>query len=184
MTQLASLVAALALFATPPLPSQVRPTAPPSSDTCIASVRDVSHSSYSARNDKHEVEWRSDGCDVTISFDGDPRFTEDFRTLQSLGPGGYFDIDETEPAPETRARDSAAGRRARIPVLDQRTATRLRRRGPPVARRRHQGVLSTDRLRFEGSGRLAVSKWRRGSSARTRSIRCRRPIRSRPTCPP
>lgn len=97
MTQLASLVAALALFATPPLPSQVRPTAPPSSDTCIASVRDVSHSSYSARNDKHEVEWRSDGCDVTISFDGDPRFTEDFRTLQSLGPGGYFDIDERNP---------------------------------------------------------------------------------------
>ena len=116
MTQLTSLVAALALFATPPLPSQVAPTAPPSSDTCIASVRDVSHSSYSARNDRHEVEWRSDGCDVTISFDGDPRFTEDFRTLQSLGPRRIFRHRRTEPPPETRARDSAAGRRARIPV--------------------------------------------------------------------
>ena len=64
------------------------------SDTCIAGVRQVSRSNFSSRNDRHEVEWRADGCDVTIKFDGEPRFSDDFKTLVSLAARDRFDVDE------------------------------------------------------------------------------------------
>jgi hypothetical protein len=68
--------------------------APAASDTCIAEAREVRHSSHSSNNGRHEIEWRVDGCEVTIRFDGRPRFTEDFRSLASLAPGDRFDVDE------------------------------------------------------------------------------------------
>lgn len=95
MTRLMSLVTAYALIAaaTP----ATRPATSIPSDTCIAGVKEVSRSSYTSRNERHEVEWRADGCEVAIRFEGEPRFTEDFRTLQSLGSRGYFDVDESSP---------------------------------------------------------------------------------------
>jgi hypothetical protein len=69
-------------------------TAPVASETCIAGARKVSHSSHSSRNSRHEIEWRVDGCEVVIRFDGQPRFTDDFRSLESLSSGDRFDVHE------------------------------------------------------------------------------------------
>ena len=82
MTQLMPFLTVLAMSTTAFMPA-VQPTSS-TSDTCIRSVTQVSHSNFSSRNDRHHVEWRADDCEVTIRFEGEPRFSDDFRTLESL----------------------------------------------------------------------------------------------------
>jgi hypothetical protein len=89
------LITVLAMLATAFLPATQPPSA--ASDTCIAGVKQVSRSNFSSRNDRHEVEWRAEGCDVTIKFDGEPRFSDDFKTLVSLAARDRFDVDERNP---------------------------------------------------------------------------------------
>jgi hypothetical protein len=92
MTQLMPFLTVLAMSTTAFMPA-VQPTSS-TSDTCIRSVTQVSHSNFSSRNDRHHVEWRADDCEVTIRFEGEPRFSDDFRTLESLAGRERFDVDE------------------------------------------------------------------------------------------
>ena len=112
MTRLMSLVAAFALVASAATAARQATSTP--SDTCIAGVKDVSRSSYTSRNERHEVEWRADSCEVAIRFEGEPRFTEDFRTLQSLGVSRIFRRRREQFARTAGARDSLANWCARL----------------------------------------------------------------------
>jgi hypothetical protein len=93
MNRIAMLAFVCSLFSSSPLvASQAAGGAGP--ETCIASQRNLRESSSSTRNERHVIEWRADGCEVTIRFEGQPRFTADFTEIASLDGQGVFEIEE------------------------------------------------------------------------------------------
>lgn len=93
MNRVATLAFACSLFASSPVAAG-QAAASAGAETCIASLRNLRENSSSTRNDRHVIEWRADGCEVTIRFEGRPRFTADFTEIASLDGQGVFEIEE------------------------------------------------------------------------------------------
>lgn len=50
--------------------------------------------SHNAKDGKHRIRWKANGCEAEARIEGDVRFTDDLTGIQSVSPGGYFSIEE------------------------------------------------------------------------------------------
>lgn len=70
---------------------------PPQGATCISLARKLSRSVYLSNDGRHQAEWRAEGCEVEVRFEGRLRFDEGFTALVGLERRGRFEVKEEGP---------------------------------------------------------------------------------------